>query len=96
MTRASGCGMLNHRYLLAAACSAIALLFSVFWPHRKHPEFYESRSRVFYIIVRWFHPATWVLLAMASLFQSKTLALGSLLTYVIFIITLLDARRRNQ
>lgn len=75
---------------------ALAAVWVVVWPKHRAP------TGVRFIIVRWFHALTWLLLAIAALVAgfdilggvslAKPIALLSLLVYLVFMGTLATSK----
>jgi hypothetical protein len=94
-------GFLGIPWLVGAfVCLAVAALYVVIWPR---PQVAAARSAWSRLVLRWFHPLVWLLLA-GSFFTRATssaggaglaaiLAVGALVCYGVFMITLIRARR---
>jgi hypothetical protein len=79
-------------------CLAIAIVWVVIWPQERTTSIGDWR----YLVLRWFHALTWLLLATASFVVSlqpttgqgiaRLVALLGLLVYVIFMVTFIGSR----
>ena len=86
-------------YAWGIACLVIAITY-VFYVPLPSPS-YDLRSQVWwkFVVIRWFHPLVWVLLAAACFVMqssagyakplAKGLAFSGLVAYVVYIFTLL-------
>ncbi len=78
-------------WLCALVCFAMTCVWIFVWPRER----VSSTSGLRFIILRWFHALTWVLLALAALvgmtsqpwmpLVCRILAFGSLAAYLTFI-----------
>ena len=85
------------------ACLVIAVIY-IFYVPLPSPS-YDLRSQVWwkFAVIRWFHPLVWVLLAAACFMMqasvdhakpwAKGLAFSGLVTYVVYIFTLLTEKQ---
>ncbi len=77
-------------------CLAVAVFYVIIWPQNDNP---GDEMSLRYIILRWFHPLAWVLLALSLLVRSTKItqsqkianfiAFLALPTYAAFFIALL-------
>ncbi len=86
----------------AILCLAVAVAYYFKWPKPKPDRTGPPRSAVVHIILRWFHSAVWLLLALACYLWASgpaavanALALAALAVYVVFLATLLADRGRG-
>lgn len=80
----------------SAICLAVGVVYLFLWPKPGDRE----RDRFTHIVLRWFHAAVWLLLAVAALLAaagSETIAavaiLVGVLMYVIFLVTMVRDQR---
>jgi hypothetical protein len=79
-------------------CLLMAALWSVVWPARR----VTRGGAAGYVVLRWFHALTWLLLAMAAFAGSldppvstglvRFLALLALMVYTVFVVALLRSK----
>jgi hypothetical protein len=81
------------RILGIVICLMVASAYYSVWPGWKNPERVQHRSLWSYIILRWFHSLTWVLLALACYLRATLLAAVAGGAYLIFLMTLAHERR---
>ena len=84
-------------------CLLIAGIYVVVWPRPLVAAAHSSWNR---LVLRWFHALVWVLLAGSFFVRGEyvsggrgvanILALGALVSYAIFMVTLIRARRANR
>jgi hypothetical protein len=82
-------------------CVVVAAIYTVVWPRPK-AAVTPARSLWRHVILRWFHPLVWVLLALSCFIRpsqwlggsatANGLALLALLVYGIFLVTVLSDR----
>jgi len=84
-------------------CLAVAVAYIIKWPRPKPDRPGPPRSSLVHIILRWFHSAVWLLLALACFLWASGpstlangLALLALIVYLVFLFTLLTDRRDGQ
>jgi hypothetical protein len=80
------------RILGVVISAVIAIAYYFVWPGWKDPQLMRQRSLSSKIILRWFHPLTWVLLAAACFLRMNLLAVLAGGVYLIFIVTLAHER----
>jgi hypothetical protein len=84
--------------ILGIACLLLTIVWLFVWPRDR-----AAHSALMpYIILRWFHALTWLLLAIAAFIAgynilggihwAKAIALLSLIVYLIFIVTFITSR----
>ncbi|SRR6266508_1226465 len=84
--------------ILGIGCLVLTIVWIFVWPRDR-----ANRSAIIqYIILRWFHALTWLLLALAAFIAgynvlgginlAKPIALLSLIVYLIFMITFTTSR----
>jgi hypothetical protein len=88
-------------YVWAFLCLIVALIYAVLWPR---PKVGQQRAIWQHLVLRWFHSLVWILLAAACFMWAtwlpgndrlaQRLAVGGLLTYVVFMIVLQTERWR--
>ena len=86
-------------FVWALLCLALAGVWVVFWPSERA----VGASPLRHVILRWFHALTWLLLAAAAFIAgldaganarvARTVALSSLVVYLIFMGTFLMSKR---
>jgi hypothetical protein len=85
--------------ILGIACLLLTIIWIFIWPRER-----AAHSGLMpYIILRWFHALTWLLLAVAAFIAvynilgginlAKPIALLSLLVYVVFMITFITSKQ---
>ena len=87
-------------FVWALFCLGVAAVWVAFWPAERA----AGAGPLRYIILRWFHALTWLLLAAAALIAglgaeanaraAKVVALASLAVYLVFMGTFLTSGRR--
>lgn len=83
----------NPRLQAAFFCLLIALVYTFFWPGRRNPERARQRPLGLRIILRWFHPLTWILIGVAVLYWSRVAAAAAIVAYLVFTVTMSRDRR---
>lgn len=83
-------------------CLVVSVAYSFKWPKPNPDRVSPRRSALVHIILRWFHSAVWLLLALACFMWASgpsaganALAVAALIVYVIFLATLLADRARD-
>jgi hypothetical protein len=94
--------MLSNRFLgvplvvWGGVCLAVALVWAVFWPSDR----VAVCSGLRFVILRWFHALTWVLLALAAFIgafsgsrpgTARPIALLALAVYLAFMATFISS-----
>ncbi len=84
-------------------CLLVAAIYVVVWPRSLVAAAHSSWNRV---VLRWFHALVWVLLAGSFYVRGEyvsggrgvanLLALSALVSYAIFMVTLIRARHANR
>ena len=84
-------------FIWGGACLALATLWTIFWPRDR----VSTTSGLRFVIVRWFHALTWLLLAIAAFVayfnllgpdNARQIAFAALMVYLIFVATLVTNR----
>jgi hypothetical protein len=83
-------------------CLAVAVAYFIKWPRPRPDRVSPPRPALVHIILRWFHSAVWLLLALACFLWASgpsaaatALAVAALIVYLIFLATLLADRARD-
>lgn len=83
-------------------CLAVAVFYLFKWPRPKPDRAGAPRSALAHIVLRWFHSAVWLLLALACYLWAPgpsrvatALAVAALAVYAVFLFTLLADRARD-
>lgn len=89
-------------FVWGLACLALAIVWVIVWP-RDH---LTTTGGWQFVILRWFHALTWLLLAIAAfvayvdllggLGSARLIAFAALIVYLIFISTLMRSRSANS
>jgi len=83
-------------------CLALTVFYFFKWPSPKPDRAGPPRSALVHIILRWFHSAVWLLLALACFLwasgpstAANAIAVAALIVYLIFLGTLIFDRARG-
>lgn len=89
-------------YVWGLACLALAIVWVIFWPHDR----LTTTGGVQFVILRWFHALTWLLLAIAAFVayfdllggrgSARLIAFAALIVYLIFMATLVRSRSSSS